>query len=90
MKEENQWAQRVVTAILLTGIAVGTGESLAADKEVPMEKCYGIAKKGMNDCAAKDHSCAGVSTIDNDPAEWILVPEGTCKKLGGTLKKTEN
>lgn len=84
MKQGNQWAQLAVAAILSAGIAVGVGEALA-DEEAPMEKCYGIAKKGMNACAAKDHSCAGVSTIDNDPAEWILVAEGTCKKLGGSL-----
>lgn len=85
MKQGNQWAQLAVAAILSTGIAVGTGGVLA-DEEAPMEKCYGIAKKGMNACGTKNHSCAGVATTDNDPEEWILVPAGTCKKLGGILK----
>jgi uncharacterized membrane protein len=85
MKQGNQWAQMAVAAILSAGIAVGVGEVLA-DEEAPMEKCYGIAKKGMNECAARGHSCGGMSTKDNDPAEWKYVPEGTCKKLGGTLK----
>lgn len=52
------------------------------------EKCYGIAKAGQNDCGnlAGTHSCAGQSTIDNDPGEWKLVTKGTCKSIGGMLK----
>ena len=88
MKQGNQWAQLAVAAILSAGIAAGVGKVLA-EEEAPMEKCYGIAKKGMNECAAGGHSCGGQSTIDNDPAEWKYVPVGTCKKLGGTLKKED-
>lgn len=51
-----------------------------------MQKCYGIVKKGMNDCGAHNHSCAGQSTKDGDPKEWIFVPNGTCQKIvGGKL-----
>lgn len=52
------------------------------------EKCYGIAKAGQNDCGnlAGTHSCAGQSTVDNDPGEWKLVVKGTCSDLGGMLK----
>jgi uncharacterized membrane protein len=48
-----------------------------------MEKCYGVAKAGENDCASSDdsHSCAGVSTKDGDKKEWLLVPKGLCDKL---------
>ncbi|HXH54841.1 MAG TPA: DUF2282 domain-containing protein [Gammaproteobacteria bacterium] len=88
MKQGNQWAQLAVAAILSTGIAAGVGEVLA-EEEAPMEKCYGIAKKGRNECGTIVHSCGGEATTDNDPAEWILVPVGTCKKLGGTLKKED-
>ena len=41
------------------------------------EKCYGIAKKAWNDCGTNAHSCSGESSVDNDPEEWIYVPEGT-------------
>lgn len=53
------------------------------------EKCYGVAKAGQNDCGnlAGTHSCAGQSKVDNDPGEWKLVAKGTCKKIGGMLKK---
>ena len=52
-----------------------------------MEKCYGIAKKGMNDCAANAHSCQGTSTKDSDPNEWIFVPKGTCSKIVNGITK---
>ena len=50
------------------------------------EKCYGVAKAGKNDCNTPNGSCAGSSTMDNDPDAWVLVPEGLCEKLvGGNL-----
>ena len=52
------------------------------------EKCYGVAAAGQNDCGnlAGTHSCAGQSTVDNDPGEWKLVAKGTCESIGGMLK----
>ncbi len=47
------------------------------------EKCYGIAKAGLNDCQTATHSCAGTSTKDMDGASWIYVPAGTCAKIVG-------
>lgn len=67
---------------------------LLAAHSVPVEakgkeKCYGISKAGQNDCGnlAGTHSCAGQSTVDNDPGEWKLVAKGSCVELGGMLKK---
>ncbi|MBN7819811.1 DUF2282 domain-containing protein [Bowmanella sp. Y26] len=70
-----------LTAVLAAGF---TAPAQASGKE----KCYGISKAGQNDCGnlAGTHSCAGQSTIDNDPGEWKLVAKGTCKDLGGMLK----
>ena len=48
-----------------------------------MEKCFGIAKAGKNDCAAGKHACSGQSTVDNDPMSWKYVAKGTCEKVGG-------
>ena len=49
------------------------------------EKCYGIAKAGMNDCAnlAGTHSCAGQAKLDNDKGEWKYVATGTCGSMKG-------
>jgi len=50
------------------------------------EKCYNIAKAGMNDCAAADgsHSCKGYATKDASPVDHILLPNGLCNKIVGS------
>ena len=55
----------------------------AAAPTFQAEKCYGIAKAGLNDCQTATHSCAGTSTKNMDPASWIYVPAGTCAKIAG-------
>ena len=50
-----------------------------------MDKCYGIAKAGQNDCKGNSHACAGQGTKDMDKGEFKVVPTGTCAKLGGSL-----
>jgi uncharacterized membrane protein len=47
------------------------------------EKCFGIAAKAMNDCAAGAHSCAGQSTMDRDPKSFVYLPKGACGKIAG-------
>jgi uncharacterized membrane protein len=51
------------------------------------EQCYGIAKKGENDCAneAGNHTCSGLSKVDYDGGEWRAVKKGTCEKVEVTL-----
>lgn len=70
----------------LTGAAVAGVLAAAAATASPAaaadgEKCYGIAMKGQNDCAAGAHSCAGHSTIDYDGQSFKLVPAGTCTTM---------
>ncbi|WP_095012761.1 DUF2282 domain-containing protein [Tsuneonella mangrovi] len=56
------------------------GQASAAQPK--MEKCYGVAKAGHNDCAAgPGTSCAGTSTRDFQGNSWKLVPAGTCTKI---------
>ena len=67
-------------------LALGlTGNASAADKKMDMEKCFGIAKAGMNDCSSNKsaHSCAGQATKSNDPMDFVAVPKGTCDKIAG-------
>ena len=43
------------------------------------EKCFGIALKGQNDCAAgPGTTCAGTSKVDYQGNAWKIVPKGTC------------
>ncbi|THF53763.1 BufA1 family periplasmic bufferin-type metallophore [Allorhizobium terrae] len=58
---------------------VGTLPAQAADTK---EKCYGIAMKGQNDCAAgPGTTCAGTSKIDYQQNAWKLVPAGSCETM---------
>ena len=46
------------------------------------EKCYGVALKGQNDCAAgAGTTCAGTSKVDYQPNSWKYVAKGTCESL---------
>ena len=50
--------------------------------QADQEKCYGVAKKGENDCAAgPGTTCAGTSTVDYQGNAWKLVPKGTCTAM---------
>ncbi len=74
----------VLAAAVSSLFVLGTSAQ-AADKP-EMEKCYGVAKAGKNDCAAPGHSCAGQAKSDANKKEWVSVPKGTCDRLvGGTL-----
>jgi uncharacterized membrane protein len=50
-----------------------------AHAEGEMEKCFGVALAGQNDCAAGEGTtCAGTSKVDYQGNAWKLVPAGTC------------
>lgn len=47
-----------------------------------VEKCFGVALKGQNDCfAGAGTSCAGTSTTDYQGNAFKLVPKGTCTAM---------
>ena len=48
-----------------------------------LEKCYGVAARGKNDCGEGAHSCVGQATHDRDKASFMLVPKGDCQKIAG-------
>jgi uncharacterized membrane protein len=73
-------ASAMVAALAMPVIA---NAGPAAVPNFQAEKCYGIAKAGLNDCQTATHSCAGTSTKDMDGASWIYVPAGTCDKIAG-------
>ena len=72
-----------IGSLLVLGIT--SGSAFAAEKMMDKEKCFGIAKTGMNDCASDKsaHSCAGQATKDRDPTDFVAVPKGTCDKIAG-------
>ena len=72
--------------------AIALGSTVQADTPPPVEKCFGIAKAGKNDCQTATTSCAGTSRQDRQPDAWIYVPKGTCDKItdGSLTPKTTN
>jgi uncharacterized membrane protein len=46
------------------------------------EKCFGVALKGQNDCAAgPGTTCQGTSTMDFQGNSWKFVQHGTCTSI---------
>jgi len=74
-------------------LALGAALSLAAvsaqAKDANSEKCFGVALKGQNDCAAgAGTTCAGTSKTDFQANAWKLVPAGTCVKTASSTSPT--
>ena len=74
---------RTLSATALV-LALGSALSMTAVSTVhaadaDMEKCFGVAMKGHNDCAAgAGTTCAGTSKTDFQTNAWKSVPKGTC------------
>ena len=83
---------RTLSATALV-LALGSALSMAAVSTVhaadDMEKCFGVALKGHNDCAAgAGTTCAGTAKMDYQPNAWKLVPKGTCVTTESKTSKT--
>ncbi|HTW27298.1 MAG TPA: DUF2282 domain-containing protein [Acetobacteraceae bacterium] len=81
----------LLAAAILAAAATPTLARAAASGPAPVpsypnEKCYGIAAIHANDCSTAHHTCAGQSSVQQDPGSWLYVPAGTCMKIyGGSL-----
>lgn len=86
-------AKSTVSSLILAG-AVSTalttlavaGPLTKAEAEAAMaakkEKCFGVALKGQNDCAAgPGTTCQGTSTVDFQGNAWKFVQGGTCANI---------
>jgi uncharacterized membrane protein len=82
----------VSTAVLAAGVATAlaslataaplTEAEVKAAMDKGMEKCFGVALKGQNDCAAgPGTTCQGTSTIDYQGNAWKFVDGGTCTTM---------
>ena len=75
-------ATTALSTLLLASLAAGAATAAHAQASKPMEKCYGVAKAGKNDCkAGAGTTCAGTSKVDYQKDAWKLVPAGTCAKI---------
>lgn len=73
---------RPVTALCIAAaLGAALSQSVAAAESGDKEKCFGVAMKGKNDCAAgAGTTCAGTSRVDFQSDSWKFVPKGTCEK----------
>ena len=84
---------RTVSAAALA-LALGSALSIAALPTAAvaagdMEKCFGVAMKGQNDCAAgAGTTCAGTAKTDHQANAWKLVPKGSCEKTTSSTSPT--
>lgn len=74
-------------------LALGTALTLSAAplavQAADNEKCYGVALKGKNDCAAgPGTTCAGTAKVDYQGNSWKHVPAGTCEKTPSPTSPT--
>ncbi|AJE23612.1 DUF2282 domain-containing protein [Azotobacter chroococcum] len=74
-------------------LALGAALSLASApltaQAADNEKCYGVALKGKNDCAAgPGTTCAGTAKVDYQGNSWKYVPAGTCEKTASPTSPT--
>lgn len=64
-------------------LSLQASHASADTSDVQQEKCYGITRAGMNDCATATASCAGSATRDNQPDAFIFLPKGLCTRITG-------
>jgi uncharacterized membrane protein len=71
-----------ITSLALAGAFAAAMANIATPASAQAsskEKCFGVALKGMNDCAAgPGTTCAGTSRVDYQGNAWMLVPKGMC------------
>jgi uncharacterized membrane protein len=81
-------ATRVAIAAALAAAIASPVFTVYAQGNV--EKCFGIAKAGKNDCQTDHSSCAGTSKTDAQKDAWVSVPKGACEKIvGGSLTSSK-
>lgn len=84
---KNMTKSLALSSAIAAGVAMGTSHDVLAGTPT-MEKCYGIAKAGKNDCAiaSQGTTCAGQAKKDGIYDAWVYVPRGKCESIvGGNL-----
>ena len=77
----NKVSAVALVASMASALALVAAASPASAADAK-EKCYGVAMKGQNDCAAgPGTTCAGTSKVDYQQNSWKLVPAGTCETI---------
>ncbi len=81
MENINKIVRLAITGALAFAAVNTLAESTTASTDQDLEKCYGVAKAGQNDCQTSTHACAGTVMKDRQTDAFVLVPKGVCEKL---------
>ncbi len=79
-----QAGAQVNSASVEAGNATDAANQAAMAKmdDANMEKCYGVALAGKNDCkAGAGTTCAGTSRVDYQGNAFKMVEKGTCTRI---------
>lgn len=75
-------ATAAIALASLATVAMADDMKNEAGKGAAMEKCYGVAMAGKNDCkAGAGTTCAGTAKADYQGNAWKNVPAGTCTTI---------
>jgi uncharacterized membrane protein len=86
-------ASKLPAAVLVLALGAAFASLPAAAQPVApqpdKDKCFGVALKGKNDCAAgPGTTCAGTSKVDYQGNAWSYVTKGTCEKIASKTSPT--
>ncbi len=84
MNSKNVIATATIAGSFAAALAMIATPVFAGPKppQPTMDKCFGIATKGDNDCAAgPGTTCAGTASADYLGNAWKYVPKGTCATI---------
>ncbi len=85
----NQITPKLPAAALALALGAAFATLPAHAQPADKEKCFGVALKGKNDCAAgPGTTCAGTSKVDFQGNAWSLVAKGTCEKTASKTSPT--
>ena len=89
MKKSQPLHTAALALALGSALSIAAAPLMAHADESKGDKCFGVAMKGKNDCAAgAGTSCAGTAAKDYQGNSWKLVPKGTCEKTASPTSPT--
>jgi len=84
MSSKTVFGNATIAGSFAAALTMIAAPAFAAPKppQPTMDKCYGIAMKGDNDCAAgAGTTCAGTAGADYQGNAWKYVAKGTCETI---------
>ena len=84
MSSKSAFTTATIVGSFAAALTMVATVAVAAPKppQPTMDKCFGVALKGDNDCAAgAGTTCAGTAAADYQGNAWKYVAKGTCDTM---------